>query len=211
MPLIKPRTRGKQFVRHITRLDRENHETLYAYAHFLGESAEYVLNQLVEAKLAKDKEFVAWRVEHPESFVPPPGTPHPARRRAGSASLRGAAGHGPSARPVLGAVGGARMVRRIVEARRRLWSSRSAWACGVSTVLPCRRTTCFALIAGETGRVSRIAHGACGALVHYAVRRVLLTSVMAIVTSRFPAARHLRPLPPQFATGNPRDANAGAR
>ena len=38
MPLIKPRTRGKQFVRHRTRLDRENTETLYAYARFLGES-----------------------------------------------------------------------------------------------------------------------------------------------------------------------------
>ena len=33
MPVIKPRTRGKQLVRHITRLDRENNETLYAYAH----------------------------------------------------------------------------------------------------------------------------------------------------------------------------------
>ena len=32
MSLIKPRTRGKQFVRHTTRLDRENNETLYAYA-----------------------------------------------------------------------------------------------------------------------------------------------------------------------------------
>src|SRR5215210_8009418 len=37
MPLIKARTRGKQLVRHITRLDRETNETLYAYAHFLGE------------------------------------------------------------------------------------------------------------------------------------------------------------------------------
>src|SRR3989442_15478722 len=72
MPLIKPRTRGKQFVRLITRLDRENHETLYAYAHFIGESAEYVLNQLLETVLAKDKEFVAWRAEHPDSFVPLP-------------------------------------------------------------------------------------------------------------------------------------------
>jgi hypothetical protein len=34
MPLIKPRTRGKQLVRHIARLDRETNETLYAYAHF---------------------------------------------------------------------------------------------------------------------------------------------------------------------------------
>src|SRR5262249_56848329 len=44
MPLIKPRTRGKQIVRHIARLDRENTETLYAYAAFLGESHDYVLN-----------------------------------------------------------------------------------------------------------------------------------------------------------------------
>jgi hypothetical protein len=32
--LIKPRTRGKQLVKHRTRLDRQNNETLYAYAHF---------------------------------------------------------------------------------------------------------------------------------------------------------------------------------
>ena len=48
MSVIKPRTRGKQFVRHITRLDRENNETLYAYAHFLGEPTEYVLNELID-------------------------------------------------------------------------------------------------------------------------------------------------------------------
>ena len=70
MPLIKPRTRGKQFVRVVTRLDRENHDTLYAYAQFIGETAEYVLNQLVDTMLAKDKEFIAWRAEHPESSVP---------------------------------------------------------------------------------------------------------------------------------------------
>jgi len=69
MSLIKARTRGKQFVRHITRFDRQTNETLYAYAHFLGEPTEYVLNQLVDTVLAKDKEFVAWRVEHPESYV----------------------------------------------------------------------------------------------------------------------------------------------
>ena len=69
MPLIKARTRGKQLVRHITRFDRETNETLYAYAHFLGEPTEYVLNQLVDTMLAKDKEFVAWRAEHPESYV----------------------------------------------------------------------------------------------------------------------------------------------
>src|SRR5688572_15154888 len=57
MPLIKPRTRGKQLVKHRTRLDSENNETLYAYAHFLGESPEYVLNQVIDTVLARDKEF----------------------------------------------------------------------------------------------------------------------------------------------------------
>ena len=73
MPLIKPRTRGKQMVRFITRLDRENNETVYAYAQFLGEPIEYVLNQLVDTVLAKDKDFVAWRAEHRQSCVPRPG------------------------------------------------------------------------------------------------------------------------------------------
>lgn len=82
MPLIKPRTRGKQLVRHITRLDRESNETLYAYAHFLGEPTDYVLNQVIDTVLAKDKEFQAWRAEHPDSYVPRPGNrAHRARRR----------------------------------------------------------------------------------------------------------------------------------
>ena len=72
MPLIKPRTRGKQKVRHITQLFRENSETLYAYARFLDEEPDYVLNQLIGTKLAKDKEFLRWRASHSESFVPRP-------------------------------------------------------------------------------------------------------------------------------------------
>ena len=71
MALIKPRTRGKSLVRHRTRLDRETNETLYAYAHFLGEPTEYVLNQVIDTVLGKDKDFLQWRAEHPESFVPP--------------------------------------------------------------------------------------------------------------------------------------------
>ena len=70
MPLIKPRTRGKQLVKHRTRLDRENNETLYAYAQFLGESTEYVLNQVIDTVLARDKEFVKWRESHQGSYVP---------------------------------------------------------------------------------------------------------------------------------------------
>ena len=84
MPLIKARTRGKQLVRHVTRFDRETNETLYAYARFLGEPTEYVLNQLVDTMLAKDKEFIAWRAEHPESYVTrrAPHRPRSARRSA---------------------------------------------------------------------------------------------------------------------------------
>ena len=70
MPVIKPRTRGKHVVRHITRLDRENVETLFAYAAFLGEPAEYVLNQLIDTLLARDKEFVAWRESNAGPHTP---------------------------------------------------------------------------------------------------------------------------------------------
>ena len=70
MSLIKPRTRGKQRLQHRTRLDRENHEALYAYAAFIGEDPEYVLNEVIDTILAKDKDFVKWRAEHPESFAP---------------------------------------------------------------------------------------------------------------------------------------------
>jgi hypothetical protein len=72
MPVIKARTRGKHVVRHITRLDRESYETLFAYAAFLGEPPEYVVNQLIDTVLAKDKEFLAWREAHPDSHAPKP-------------------------------------------------------------------------------------------------------------------------------------------
>ncbi len=70
MSVIKPRTRGKRLVKHRTRLDEENQETLYAYATFLEESTEYVLNQLIDVVLSRDREFVRWRTDHPQSFVP---------------------------------------------------------------------------------------------------------------------------------------------
>ena len=81
MPLIKPRTRGKQMVRRIVRLDRETNETLFAYAHFLGESTDYVLNEVVDTVLAKDKDFLTWRAEHSASFVPAPAPNQPPRKR----------------------------------------------------------------------------------------------------------------------------------
>ena len=85
MALIKPRSRGKRLVRHRTRLDHETNETLYAYAQFIGESAEYVLNQLVETFLGKDKEFLAWRTEHPDSYVPLPVRQRRQQKRAANA------------------------------------------------------------------------------------------------------------------------------
>jgi hypothetical protein len=70
MPLIKPRTRGKKYLRLVTRLEHETNETLYAYAAFLGEPVEYVLNEVIDTVLAKDKDFVTWRATHSESHVP---------------------------------------------------------------------------------------------------------------------------------------------
>jgi hypothetical protein len=72
MPVIKARTRGKHIIRHITRLDRENVETLYAYATFLAEPPEYVLNQVIETLLARDREFVTWREANPGPHTPRP-------------------------------------------------------------------------------------------------------------------------------------------
>ena len=92
MPVIKPRTRGKQIVRHITRLDVENNELLFAYARFLGEPTDYVINQLVESVLGKDKDFVTWREQHPESCVP---SPTPTARRGTHADA--ALGYSPRA------------------------------------------------------------------------------------------------------------------
>ena len=96
MSVIKPRTRGKELIRHITRLDRQNYEALFAYAEFLGEPTDYVVNQLVETVLARDKEYVAWRAQHTQSFAPP--KPDDARRRRPGAAV---ASRTPRAAPTL--------------------------------------------------------------------------------------------------------------
>ena len=81
MTVIKPRTRGKHVVQQWTRLDQENRETLHAYAAFIGEDAEYVLNQVIERVLGKDKDFRKWRAQHQESYVPHPKRPKRRRTR----------------------------------------------------------------------------------------------------------------------------------
>jgi hypothetical protein len=64
MPLIKPRSGRVPVVRHVCRLRVPNRDALVAYARFIGDSPDYVLNQLLEATLCKDKDFVAWRAGH---------------------------------------------------------------------------------------------------------------------------------------------------
>lgn len=88
MPVIKPRTRGKHIVRHIARLDRESLETLYAYATFLSEPPDYVLNQVIDTLLGRDKEFTAWREEHPG-----PHLTSVTRRKGGKRTVNAPAPH----------------------------------------------------------------------------------------------------------------------
>lgn len=88
MPVIKPRTRGKHIVRHIARLDRENLETLYAYATFLSEPPDYVLNQVIDTLLGRDKEFTAWREQHPG-----PHLTSVTRRKVGKRTVNAAIPH----------------------------------------------------------------------------------------------------------------------
>jgi hypothetical protein len=64
MSIIKPRPNRVRTVRHITRLQEPNRDVLVAYARFIGDSADYVLNQLIDSTLAKDRDFIAWRAEH---------------------------------------------------------------------------------------------------------------------------------------------------
>lgn len=90
MSLIKPRARGKAFVQYRTCLERENHETLHAYAAFLGEDPEYVVNQLIDDVLAKDRDFVKWRADHRGPFAPRAAAARSpdARRRAAAREVR---------------------------------------------------------------------------------------------------------------------------
>jgi hypothetical protein len=61
MPLIKPRTNRVKIVRHICRLQEPTRDLLTQYAQFIGDTPDYVLNQLIDSTLAKDRDFVAWR------------------------------------------------------------------------------------------------------------------------------------------------------
>jgi len=69
MPLIKPRTNRVRTLRHICRLQEPNRDALVLYARFIGDTADYVLNQLIDTTIAKDRDFLAWRAEHPDETV----------------------------------------------------------------------------------------------------------------------------------------------
>jgi L,D-peptidoglycan transpeptidase YkuD (ErfK/YbiS/YcfS/YnhG family) len=68
MPVIKPRTEeAKKLVRHRSLLAHENHQTLIAYATFINEPVDYVVNEVIATVLAKDPEFKKWRSGQVES------------------------------------------------------------------------------------------------------------------------------------------------
>ena len=67
--MIKPRANRVKSVRHICRLQEPNRDALVLYARFIGDTADYVLNQLIDSTIAKDREFVTWRAEQPADAV----------------------------------------------------------------------------------------------------------------------------------------------
>lgn len=75
MPLIKPRRHRVRSVRHICRLQEPNRDTLVLYARFIGDTPDYVLDQLIDTTIAKDRDFVAWRAEQPATALTVPKTP----------------------------------------------------------------------------------------------------------------------------------------
>ena len=65
MPVIKARPNRIRSVRHISRLQEPNRDALLMYARFIGDTPDYILNQMIEQTLLKDRDFIAWRAEQP--------------------------------------------------------------------------------------------------------------------------------------------------
>ena len=83
MPLIKPRKNRVKSVNHTCSLQEPIRDALVLYARFIGETVNYVFNELIDATIAKDREFLAWRAEHPNETAPMP-TPAGRPGRAGA-------------------------------------------------------------------------------------------------------------------------------
>ena len=88
MPVIKARPNRVRSVRHVCRLQEPNRDALVLYARFIGDAVDYVLNQLIETTLLKDREFLTWRQDHPDEVVQPPSRRHPQPGPAASAERR---------------------------------------------------------------------------------------------------------------------------
>lgn len=78
MPLIKARASRVRIVRHICRLQEPNRDTLVRYARFIGDTPDYVLNQLLATTLGKDRDFLAWEAAHGGAIPASPAPPSPA-------------------------------------------------------------------------------------------------------------------------------------
>ena len=88
MPLIKPRTGRIESVRHISRLQKPNRDALMAYARFIGDTPDYVLNTLIGATLAKDREFLDWQAGQGKVDVDPTSSLATASSGSGGSSTR---------------------------------------------------------------------------------------------------------------------------
>ncbi len=73
MSLIKARPNRVRVLRHISRLKEPNRDTLVLYARFIGDTADYVLNQLIETTIARDRDFLAWREAYSTQTPSAPG------------------------------------------------------------------------------------------------------------------------------------------
>lgn len=88
MPIIKARPNRVRAVRHICRLQEPNRDALVLYARFIGDSVDYVLNQLIEGTLVKDRDFLTWRTEHPNEVAVMPSRRHGPGSRSSQAAAR---------------------------------------------------------------------------------------------------------------------------
>ena len=73
MSLIKARPNRVRVLRYIARLKEPNRDTLVLYARFIGDTADYVLNQLIETTIGRDRDFLAWREAHSTETPSAPG------------------------------------------------------------------------------------------------------------------------------------------
>jgi hypothetical protein len=80
MTLIKARPNRVRIVQRSCHLQEPNRDTLVLYARFIGDTVDYVINQLIESTIAKDREFVAWRAEQPAEVAGPSTGARPTRR-----------------------------------------------------------------------------------------------------------------------------------